>query len=96
MARAQKGGAAIAYYAGAVTILFSLFASTHGALTLVDERRAGIADRILAGRYGMAPVVTGKFVLPDRPGRRAGGADLRDRAAGLRRRRCWATSASGW
>lgn len=61
VARTQKGGAAVAYYAGAVTILFSLFASTHGALTLVDERRAGIADRILAGRYGMAPVVTGKF-----------------------------------
>lgn len=63
VARDQKGGAAIAYYAGAVTILFSLFASTHGALTLLDERRAGIADRILAGRYGMAPVVTGKFMF---------------------------------
>jgi len=63
VASAKKGGAAIAYYAGAVTILFSLFASTHGALTLVDERRAGIADRILAGRYGMAPVVTGKFLF---------------------------------
>ena len=63
VARAKNGGAAIAYYAGAVTILFSLFASTHGALTLVDERRAGIADRILAGRYGMAPVVTGKFIF---------------------------------
>jgi len=34
---AKKGGANIAYYAGAVTILFSLFAATHGALTLVDE-----------------------------------------------------------
>jgi ABC-2 type transport system permease protein len=63
VAHAQKGGAAIAYYAGAVTILFSLFASTHGAMTLVDERRAGIADRILAGRYGMAPVVSGKFIF---------------------------------
>lgn len=63
VAHDKKGGAAIAYYAGAVTILFSLFAATHGALTLLDERRAGIADRILAGRHGMAPVVTGKFIF---------------------------------
>jgi len=60
---AKKGGANIAYYAGAVTILFALFAATHGALTLVDERRAGIADRILAGRAGIGPVVTGKLMF---------------------------------
>ncbi len=63
VANAKKGGAAIAYYAGAVTILFSMFAATHGALTLIDERRSGIADRILAGRAGMGPVVTGKFLF---------------------------------
>ena len=60
---AKKGGAGIAYYAGAVTILFSLFAATHGALTLIDERKSGVADRILAGPAGMAPVVTGKFLF---------------------------------
>ena len=60
---AKKGGAGIAYYAGAVTILFSLFAATHGALTLIDERKAGIADRILAGPRGIGPVVTGKFLF---------------------------------
>lgn len=60
---AKKGGAGIAYYAGAVMILFSLFAATHGAMTLVDERKSGIADRILAGRAGMGPVVTGKFLF---------------------------------
>ena len=60
---AKKGGANIAYYAGAVTILFALFAATHGALTLVDERRSGIADRILAGRAGIGPVVTGKLLF---------------------------------
>jgi ABC-2 type transport system permease protein len=60
---ARKGGGNIAYYAGAVTILFSLFAATHGALTLLDERRAGIADRILAGPAGMGPVVTGKLAF---------------------------------
>ena len=60
---AKKGGASIAYYAGAVMILFAMFAATHGALTLVDERRAGIADRILAGRAGIGPVVTGKMIF---------------------------------
>jgi ABC-2 type transport system permease protein len=59
----KKGGASIAYYAGAVMVLFSLFAAIHGALTLVDERRAGISDRILAGRAGMGPVVTGKLLF---------------------------------
>jgi ABC-2 type transport system permease protein len=60
---AKQGGASIAYYAGAVMVLFSLFAATHGALTLVDERQAGIADRILAGRAGIGPVVTGKLMF---------------------------------
>jgi len=60
---AKKGGAGIAYYAGAVTILFSLFAATHGALTLIDERKSGVADRILAGPAGMGPVVNGKFLF---------------------------------
>jgi len=59
----RAGAGTIAYYAGAVTILFALFASMHGALTLIDERRSGIADRILAGRAGMGPVVTGKFLF---------------------------------
>jgi ABC-2 type transport system permease protein len=60
---AKHGGASVAYYAGAVMVLFSLFAAVHGALTLVDERRAGIADRILAGRRGIGPVVTGKLLF---------------------------------
>ena len=60
---AKEGGGTIAYYAGAVTILFALFAATHGALTLIDERRSGIADRILAGPAGMAPVVSGKMLF---------------------------------
>jgi ABC-2 type transport system permease protein len=63
VAGAKKGGGTIAYYAGAVMILFSLFAATHGALTLIDEKRSGIADRILAGRAGMGPVVSGKFLF---------------------------------
>ncbi|MGH6957693.1 MAG: ABC transporter permease, partial [Caulobacteraceae bacterium] len=60
---APRGAGNIAYYAGAVTILFSLFATAHGALTLIDERRSGVAERILAGPGGMAPVVSGKFLF---------------------------------
>ncbi|HZL00308.1 MAG TPA: ABC transporter permease [Caulobacteraceae bacterium] len=59
----RGGGANIVYYAGAVTILFALFSAMHGALSLIDERASGIADRILAGPAGMAPVVSGKFLF---------------------------------
>ncbi len=60
---AKKGGATIAYYAGAVMILFALFSAMQGALGLMEERRTGVADRLLAGVAGMGPVVTGKFVF---------------------------------
>ncbi len=60
---ARKGGAVIAYYAGAVLILFALFSAMQGALGLMDERRSGVADRLLAGVAGMGPVVSGKFVF---------------------------------
>ena len=60
---AKKGGATIAYYAGAVMILFALFSAMQGSLGLMDERRTGVADRLLAGVAGMGPVVTGKFVF---------------------------------
>lgn len=60
---AKKGGGTIAYYAGAVSILFALFSAMTGALSLIDERRSGVADRLLAGTRGMGPVVTGKFLF---------------------------------
>lgn len=63
IAGARKGGGTIAYYAGAVTILFALFSAMHGALSLIEERRSGVADRILAGAAGMTPVVNGKFLF---------------------------------
>ena len=63
IAGARKGGGTIAYYAGAVTILFALFSAMHGALTVIDERHSGVADRILAGAAGMAPVINGKFAF---------------------------------
>ena len=60
---AKTGGGVIAYYAGAVMILFALFSAMQGALGLMEERRTGVTDRLLAGVAGMGPVVSGKFVF---------------------------------
>jgi ABC-2 type transport system permease protein len=60
---ARTGGGVIAYYAGAVMILFALFSAMQGALGLMDARTSGVADRLLAGTAGMGPVVTGKFLF---------------------------------
>lgn len=60
---AKKGRGTIVYYAGAVTILFALFSAMHAAMTLIEERQAGVSDRLLAGAAGMTPVVNGKFLF---------------------------------
>jgi ABC-2 type transport system permease protein len=53
----------VAYYAGAVAILFLLFSAVHGALSLLEERDSGILDRILAGPGRVAVLVNGKFLF---------------------------------
>jgi ABC-2 type transport system permease protein len=58
---AVAGHGNVLYYAGAVVAVFLLFAASHGALTLIDERDSGIAQRLTLGRGGMAAVVIGKF-----------------------------------
>ena len=60
---AKVGGGVIAYYAGAVMILFALFSAMQGALGLMDEQSSGVADRLLAGTAGMGPVVSGEFLF---------------------------------
>lgn len=60
---AKKGKGMVIYYAGAVTMLFALFSALYGALSLIEERNAGIADRILAGPAGLAPAIGGKFLF---------------------------------
>ena len=62
----EGGGAArnvVAYYAGGVAILFLLFAATHGALTLFDERESGLVDRLLLGPGGTSVLVVGRFLF---------------------------------
>ncbi len=52
----------VAYYAGAVAILFLLFSAVHGAITLLEENEVGIMDRILAGPGSTRVLVNGKFL----------------------------------
>ncbi|MGD8829792.1 MAG: ABC transporter permease [Pseudomonadales bacterium] len=51
----------VAYSAGAVAFMFLLFASVHGAVSLLEEQESGILDRILAGPGGIGVLVDGKF-----------------------------------
>lgn len=53
----------VAYYAGAVAVLFLLFSAVHGAISLIEENDAGILDRVLAGPGGVTPLVDGKFLF---------------------------------
>ncbi|GJD48555.1 Linearmycin resistance permease protein LnrM [Methylobacterium crusticola] len=57
------GNDRVGYYAGAITAVFLLFAAMQGALSLVEERQSGIADRLAAGPGGLAVVVVGKFLF---------------------------------
>lgn len=52
--------AGVSYYAGAVAIMFLLFAAMQGAISLIDERNSGIVDRLMAGAGGYTVVVIGK------------------------------------
>ncbi|KMO30847.1 ABC transporter [Methylobacterium variabile] len=57
------GSARVAYYAGAIAAVFLLFAAMQGALSLVEERQSGIADRLAAAPGGLPVVVLGKFLF---------------------------------
>lgn len=56
--RAEPG---VSYYAGAIAMLFLLFAAVQGAASLVDERRSGVFDRIVMSRGGVLALVGGKL-----------------------------------
>jgi ABC-2 type transport system permease protein len=58
---AGTANARVSYYAGAITAVFLLFAAMQGALSLVEERETGIAERLMAGPGGLPVVVLGKF-----------------------------------
>lgn len=59
----ESSRATVTYYAGAVAILFLLFASLQSAAILIEERNSGIIDRIAIGPGGSAVVVLGKLIF---------------------------------
>ncbi|AWN37273.1 ABC transporter permease [Methylobacterium radiodurans] len=60
---AAAGNARVSYYAGAIAAVFLLFAAMQGALSLVEERESGLADRLSAGPGGLRVIVLGKFLF---------------------------------
>ncbi|SFU42061.1 ABC-2 type transport system permease protein [Methylobacterium sp. 174MFSha1.1] len=62
-AEGHGGNARVAYYAGAIAAVFLLFAAMQGALSLVEERQSGLADRLAAAPGGLPVVVLGKFLF---------------------------------
>ena len=55
------GNDRVSYYAGAITAVFLLFAAMQGAFSLVEERSAGLSDRLAAAPGGLPVIVLGKF-----------------------------------
>ena len=53
----------VAYYAGAVAVLFLLFSSVHGAISLLEETDSGLVDRVLAGPGRVRVLIDGKFLF---------------------------------
>ena len=54
---------AVAYYAGAVAVMFLLFSALTQALSFLDERESGLLERISAGPGRIAIVIEGKFLF---------------------------------
>lgn len=54
---------AVAYYAGAVAVMFLLFSALTQALSFLDERESGLLERISAGPGRIAIVIDGKFLF---------------------------------
>lgn len=50
------------YYGGAVSILFLMFTAMQGAMTLIDERRAGLRLRQVLSAGGIAPLLGGRML----------------------------------
>jgi ABC-2 type transport system permease protein len=53
----------VSYYAGAVAILFLLYSSVIGALSLLEEKESGLFDRLTYGPGGTRALVEGKFAF---------------------------------
>jgi ABC-2 type transport system permease protein len=56
------GDPVVVYYAGAVSILFLMFSSMQGAMSLIDERRSGMRLRLGLSVGGTAPLLGGRML----------------------------------
>jgi ABC-2 type transport system permease protein len=56
------GDPMVIYYAGAVSILFLMFTAMQGAMSLIDERRAGLGLRLGLSAGGVAPLLCGRML----------------------------------
>lgn len=56
------GNPLLVYYAGAVSILFLMFTAMQGAVTLIDERRAGLRLRLGLSAGGVTPLLGGRML----------------------------------
>ncbi|HXC29343.1 MAG TPA: ABC transporter permease [Stellaceae bacterium] len=56
------GDPLLIYYAGAVSILFLMFTAMQGAMTLIDERAAGLRLRLGLSSGGIAPLLGGRML----------------------------------
>jgi ABC-2 type transport system permease protein len=56
------GDPLVVYYAGAVSILFLMFTAMQGAMSLIDERRAGLWLRLGLSAGGLAPLLGGRML----------------------------------
>jgi ABC-2 type transport system permease protein len=52
----------VVYYAGAVSILFLMFTAMQGAMSLIDERRAGLRLRLGLSAGGIMPLLGGRML----------------------------------
>jgi ABC-2 type transport system permease protein len=59
----SAGQNSIAYYAGAIAVMFLMLSAASTAAHLIEEKDAGILDRILAGPSGLAPLLRAKFLF---------------------------------
>jgi ABC-2 type transport system permease protein len=53
----------VVYYAGAVSMMFLLFAAMQGAMQLIDERQSGVLERAAPAMGGRVVMITGKFLF---------------------------------
>jgi ABC-2 type transport system permease protein len=56
-------GDLVAYYAGAVAVMFVLFSAAHAALSALEDRASPLLERLACGPARLAPLLYGQFAF---------------------------------